>query len=86
LVSLDVKGAFDAVWWPAILKDMKEFYCPRNLYNFTRSYFSEKTDLISTNSIRTGNTVNKVCLQVSCCGTVYCNILYNSLLNLKFAK
>jgi hypothetical protein len=25
LVSLDVKGAFDAAWWPNILKTLKEF-------------------------------------------------------------
>jgi hypothetical protein len=42
LVSLDVKGAFDAVWWPSILKALKDFYCPRNLYNLTKKYFSGK--------------------------------------------
>jgi hypothetical protein len=39
LVSLDVKGAFDAAWWPSILKALKEFYCPWNLYNLTKKYF-----------------------------------------------
>ena len=27
LVSLDVKGAFDAVWWPSSLKTLKELNC-----------------------------------------------------------
>src|SRR5215467_12179331 len=40
LVSLDVKGAFDAAWWPSILKILKDFYCSRNLYNLTKNYFS----------------------------------------------
>jgi hypothetical protein len=31
LVSLDVKGAFDAAWWPGILREMRECYCPKNL-------------------------------------------------------
>jgi len=31
LVSLDVKGAFDAAWWPSILMVLKDFNCPRNL-------------------------------------------------------
>jgi hypothetical protein len=31
LVSLDVQGAFDAAWWPGVLKEMKECKCPRNL-------------------------------------------------------
>ena len=33
LVSLEVKCAFDAAWWPRILKALKDFHCPRNLYN-----------------------------------------------------
>jgi retron-type reverse transcriptase len=41
LVSLDVKGAFDAAWWPSILNTLKEFNCPKNLYNLAKSYFSE---------------------------------------------
>jgi hypothetical protein len=69
-----------------ILKDMKDFYCPTNVYNFTKSYYSEMTALNSTSSMRTDNTENKVCLQGSCCGPGYWNFLYNSLLYLNFAK
>jgi hypothetical protein len=32
LVSLNIKGAFDAASWPSILQALKEFQCPRNLY------------------------------------------------------
>jgi len=35
LVSLGVKAAFDAAWWPCILKTLQEFNCPRNLYYLT---------------------------------------------------
>jgi len=31
LVSLDVKGAFDAAWWPVILKVMKDFSLSQKL-------------------------------------------------------
>ena len=61
LASLDVKGAFDAAWWPAILKVMKDFHCHRNLYNLTKNYFSERSAFISTNSIRIDTRVKKVC-------------------------
>jgi retron-type reverse transcriptase len=30
LVSIDIKGAFDAAWWPSILNTLKEFNCPKN--------------------------------------------------------
>jgi hypothetical protein len=33
LVSLDVKGAFDAAWWPAILKELKDYGCPKTCTN-----------------------------------------------------
>jgi hypothetical protein len=29
IVSLDIKSAFDAAWWPSILKSLKEFNCPK---------------------------------------------------------
>ena len=28
IVSLDVKGAFNAAWWPSILKQLRELKCP----------------------------------------------------------
>ena len=71
LVSLDVKEAFDAAWWPSILKAQKDYHCPRNLYNLTKNYFSERSAFISTNSMHTDTTVNKGCPQGSCCGPGY---------------
>jgi hypothetical protein len=41
LVSLDVHGAFDAAWSSSILNVLKAFDCPQNLYNLTKSYFSQ---------------------------------------------
>jgi len=31
IVSLDVKGAYDAVWWPSFLKTLKELNCPKKI-------------------------------------------------------
>jgi len=86
LVSLDVKGAFGAAWGPSVVKALKGFYCPRNLYNLTKSYFTERTAFIATNSMRIETAVNKGCRQGFCCGPGYWNIQYNSLLNLNYAK
>jgi len=38
IISLDVKGACDADWWPAILKGLRAYECPNNLFNLARSY------------------------------------------------
>ena len=31
IVNLDVKEAFDAAWWPSILKQLRELKFPKNL-------------------------------------------------------
>jgi len=86
LVSLDVKGAFDAAWWPSILKTLKKLNCPKYLYNLAISYFSGRTATLSTNSIQMEREVSKGCPQATCCGPGFWNIQYNSLLNLEFRK
>jgi len=86
LVSLDVRGASDAAWWSRILKTLKEFNCPKNLYNLAKSYFSERSATLCTNSIQMERDMSKGCPRGSCCGPGFCNIQYNSLLNLKFGK
>jgi hypothetical protein len=42
LVSLDLKTAFVAAWWPNIIKSLQDLGCPRNLYYLTKSYLSQK--------------------------------------------
>jgi hypothetical protein len=86
LVSLDAKGAFDAVWWPSILKALKDFYCPRNLYNLTKKYFGDRSAFISTNSARIDTTVTKGCPQGSYSSPGYWNNQFNSILNLNFTQ
>ena len=39
IVNLDVKGAFDAAWWPRFLKQVRVLKYPKNLYNLSASYF-----------------------------------------------
>jgi hypothetical protein len=43
LVTLEVRGAFDAARVPAILKTLKELNCPRKLYNLSKYYFHQIT-------------------------------------------
>jgi hypothetical protein len=37
LISLDVKDAFDAAWWPSILNGLRVYNCPQNIYNLYKS-------------------------------------------------
>jgi len=84
IVSLDTKGAFDAAWWPSILKQLRELKCPKNLYKLSASSFSNRTPTSSINNYKTEKEVQKGCPHGSCCNSDFWNVMYNSLLNLKF--
>jgi hypothetical protein len=84
MVSLDVKGAYDAAWWPSILKQLRELKCPKNLYILSASYFSNRRATLSINYYKMEKEVQKGCSQRSCCAPGYWNIMYNLLLNFKF--
>jgi len=59
LISLDVKGAFDAAWWPSILNGLNAYNCPKNLYNLSKSYFRQGTAVLSSNNASIQRTVIK---------------------------
>jgi hypothetical protein len=84
LISLDVQGAFDAAWWPGVLRELKESKCPKNLYNLMMSYFTQRTAALMMNSLRTGEPVNRGRPHGSCCGPGFWNPQFNLLLQLKF--
>jgi hypothetical protein len=84
LVSLDGQGAFDAAWWPGVLRELKECKCPKNLYELTKSYFTQHIAVLSTNNLRTEKALSRGCPQGSYCGPGFWNLQFNSLLELKF--
>jgi len=86
LVSLDVQVAFDAAWWPGFLNELREYKCPKNLYELTKSYFSQCIASWSTNSLRMDKQISRGCTQGSCSGPGLWNLQYNSLLELKYMK
>jgi len=85
VVSLDVRGAYDMTWWPSILRNPKEQKCPRNLFNLSRSYFSDRTASLRGNTLKIDKPVTLGCPLGSCSGPGFWNITYNSLLNMDFS-
>ena len=81
--SLDVQGAFDSAWWPAILQRLREAKCPRNLYYLVQDYLKEREAFIARNGYMRKN-ITKGCAQWSCCGPILWNIQYDTVLNLQF--
>ena len=84
IVSLDVRGAFDAAWWPNILYTLKELKCPKKLFNLSRRYFSNRTAALRGNTLNIEKLVTMACPQGSCSGSGFWNIFYNPLLHLDF--
>jgi hypothetical protein len=86
LVSLDVRGAFDAAWWPSKLSNLLDLRRPKNLYVLSQNYFSDRVATLHTNTQTVKKIVTKGCPQVCCCGPGFWNIMYNALLNLDFSS
>jgi hypothetical protein len=86
MASLDVKGAFDTAWWPAILKGLRDVKCPRNLYQLIQAYFRERRAVISINSSTVEKNITKGSPQGSCCGPGFWNLQHNSLHNLRYSN
>ena len=84
LASLDVQGAFGAAWWPGILRELRKCNCPKNLYKLTRNYFSQRTAVLSSNSIKVEKSISRGCPQGSTCGPGFWNLQFNSLLGMQF--
>ncbi|KAK9737021.1 Reverse transcriptase (RNA-dependent DNA polymerase) [Popillia japonica] len=84
IVSLDVKGAFNATWWPAILKSLKGSKCPKNLYELSKSYFSNRLANLQLAGFKIEEKVTRGC--PTCCDPGFWNIQFNSLLNLNYSK
>jgi hypothetical protein len=84
LISLDVQWAFDAAWWPGVLRELKECKCHKYLYNLTMSYFTQRNAALTMNSLKTEKPISRGCPLGSCGGTGFWNLQFNSLLQLKF--
>jgi hypothetical protein len=83
LISLDVKGAFDAAWWPGILFSLRTLKCPKNLYNLCGSYFNGRPAALILNSGKEQRMISMGCLQGSARGPGFWNIQFNSILQLE---
>ena len=70
--------------WPGILKELKESKCPKNLYNPTKSYFTQRSAALAMNNLRIEKPVSRGSPQGSCVGPGLWNLQFNSLLQLKF--
>lgn len=80
MVSLDVGGAFDHAWWPAILKTLADRGIPGNLYRLAASFLDRRKINASIGNVECSRVVNRGCPQGSVSGPKFWNYLFNDLL------
>lgn len=81
---LDISGAFDSAWWPEILKVLREWRCPNNVYRLIRNYFHNRSVTLKAGNGEVSKTVTKGCPQGSVVGPLLWNILFDGFLRLPF--
>ncbi|CAK1583173.1 unnamed protein product [Parnassius mnemosyne] len=80
LVSLDIEGAFDNAWWPAIRCSLAEIGCPKNIRRLTDNYFEDRSVCIKYLGTEWVKKTTKGCVQGSIGGPIFWNLLLNPLL------
>ncbi|CAK1591431.1 unnamed protein product [Parnassius mnemosyne] len=86
LVSLDIEGAFDNAWWPAIRCRLAETGCPKNLRRLIDSYLHDRSVCVKYSGAEWAKKTTKGCVQGSIGGPIFWNLLLDPLLQELNAK
>ncbi|KAJ2940791.1 hypothetical protein O0L34_g14908 [Tuta absoluta] len=80
LISLDIEGAFDSAWWPAIRLRLVEEKCPGNLRRVIDSYLTDGSVAVRYLGAQHVKKTEKGCVQGSIGGPILWNLLLDPLL------
>ncbi|CAK1589895.1 unnamed protein product [Parnassius mnemosyne] len=80
LVSLDIEGAFDNAWWPAIISELRKKQMDTAMLKLITSYLSNRKISLKYAGQNVSLPTDKGCIQGSTCGPMLWNILLDSLL------
>ncbi|CAB0017445.1 unnamed protein product, partial [Nesidiocoris tenuis] len=80
LIFFDIAGAFNAVWWPCVLRRAQRLGLPSNLFRLLSSYLSgRRAELWFKNSV-VSQDVSRGCPQGSVLGAAIWNLVFSELL------
>lgn len=78
---IDIQGAFDSIWWPAIVHRLTKANCSSTLISLIKSYFRNRKVLMFSKYKVFSATMEKGCPQGSILGPMAWNWCMDSLLN-----
>ncbi|XP_072948357.1 uncharacterized protein [Epargyreus clarus] len=79
-ISLDIKGAFDHAWWPALLNRLHDVRCPANLYRLIQSYLNNRSVALNYADATVHRDLSRGCVQGSVLGPLFWNLIVDELL------
>lgn len=82
VASLDIEGAFDGAWWPAILGQLRAKGISSHLLALVSSYLSNRQVSLRFSGATANRPNTKGCIQGSTCGPLLWNILLDPIFDL----
>ncbi|UYV62957.1 hypothetical protein LAZ67_2002616, partial [Cordylochernes scorpioides] len=80
LITIDISGAFDNAWWPAIIKRIDSDNLPEKLIKILQSYLNSRIISFSYDNLTTSKPITKGCPQGGPLSPLLWTILLNDLL------
>lgn len=74
LVSLDIEGAFDNAWWPAVLRELLNMGVNAQTMRVLSSYFRDRTVVVRYLGQKVLKKTTKGCVQGSIGGPLLRNV------------
>ncbi|GIX89946.1 reverse transcriptase domain-containing protein [Caerostris extrusa] len=81
LISIDIKGAFNSLWWPSIVQTLSADGCPIELINSITDYLDNRNIEFNYGSLSIKHKIQKGCPQGSCLGPFLWSVIANKILN-----
>lgn len=79
-IFLDIKGAFDGLWWPAVIRACNLKNIPKALIDLIGSYLNEREIVIKSKFVEVNKFLSKGCPQGSVIAPFMWNIVLDELL------
>lgn len=83
---LDIEGAFNNLWWPAILQKCRRLNVSKQIYNVLEDYLCNRSVELEVFGVKITREVDRGCPQGSILGPLLWNLVMDNLLGMPFTE